>query len=67
MFQGCSSLNYIKAMFLTTPSYEYTSMWVDGVPSEGTFVVNANAEWDTQSCSSYSIPCGWTVETYTPS
>jgi hypothetical protein len=61
MFDGCTSLNYIKAMFTTTPSDDYTMFWVDGVAATGTFVKNAAAEWDVSG--SHGIPNGWTVET----
>ena len=64
MFRGCSKLNYIKAMFTTTPSSSYTSYWVDGVASTGTFVKNKNATWNVTA--SYGngyigIPLGWTI------
>ena len=61
MFYGCSSLNYIKAMFKTTPSSSYTSSWVSGVASSGTFVKNAAATWNVTGTS--GIPSGWTVVT----
>jgi hypothetical protein len=60
MFQGCTSLNYIKAMFTTTPSTTYTNNWVQGVASTGTFVKNSAATWDVRGTS--GIPTGWTVE-----
>ena len=61
MFQGCSSLNYIKAMFTTTPSSTYTSNWVNGVASSGTFVKNSAAQWDVSGV--HGVPTGWTVQT----
>ena len=65
MFQGCKRLNYIKAMFTTTPSATYTSNWVNGVASSGTFVMNSAASWNTgtTSCSVSTYPCNWTVKT----
>ena len=63
MFNGCSSLNYIKAMFTTTPSTAYTNNWVNGVASTGTFVKNASATWDVTGVN--GIPSGWTKETAT--
>ena len=63
MFNGCSNLNYIKAMFTTVPSSTYTSNWVNGVPSTGTFVKNAAATWDVTGTS--GVPTGWAVETAT--
>ena len=61
MFYGCSKLNYIKAMFTTTPSSTYTSNWVSSVASSGTFVKNKNATWNVTGTS--GIPSGWTVQT----
>lgn len=61
MFQNCSNLNYIKAMFTTTPKSTYTSGWVSGVASAGTFVKNAAATWNVTG--TYGVPSGWTVET----
>ena len=69
MFQKCSKLNYIKALFTTTPEYSYTRSWVSGVSSTGTFVKNAAATWDVTGSDSIpygdGIPSGWTVETAT--
>ena len=61
MFRGCTSLNYVKAMFTTTPSSSYTSNWVSGVSSTGTFVKNSSATWDVTGAN--GIPSGWTVTT----
>ena len=61
MFQGCTKLNYIKAMFITTPSTTYTDNWLNGVASTGTFVKNKNATWNVTG--SRGIPSGWTVQT----
>jgi hypothetical protein len=61
MFYGCNKLNYIKALFTTTPSTSYTNNWVYGVSSTGTFVKNASATWNLTG--NYSIPSGWTIET----
>lgn len=63
MFQGCTNLSYIKAMFTTTPNafLGYTTDWVDGVSSSGTFVKNSAATWTTTGTD--GIPNGWTVET----
>lgn len=43
MFKNCTNLNYIKAMFTTTPSTGYTNSWVSGVSATGTFVKNSAA------------------------
>jgi hypothetical protein len=63
MFKDCSSLNYIKAMFTTTPSTTYTSNWVNNVASSGTFVKNSAAQWDVTGDN--GIPTNWTVQTAT--
>lgn len=61
MFSYCTQLNYIKAMFTTTPSTSYTGNWVSGVPSTGTFVKNSAAQWNVTGVN--GVPSGWTVET----
>ena len=60
MFYNCKKLNYIKAMFTTTPSTSYTNNWVYGVASTGTFIRSASAYWDLVAAT-YCIPSGWTV------
>jgi len=60
MFYNCSRLNYIKAMFTTDPSTLYTSSWVYGVASSGTFVKNSAASWNVTGVN--GIPSGWTVQ-----
>ena len=62
MFYNCSKLNYIKAMFTTTPESGYTSNWLSGVDSTGTFVKNKDATWDVTG--ENGVPEGWTVITY---
>lgn len=59
MFRDCTNLNYIKAMFTTTPSNTYTYNWVNGVASSGTFVKNASATWNVTG--NNGIPEGWNV------
>ena len=61
MFQNCTTLNYIKAMFTTTPSTTYTNNWVNGVASSGTFVKKSTAKWDVSGVN--GVPIGWTVQT----
>jgi hypothetical protein len=61
MFYGCSKLNYIKAMFTTTPAATYLSNWVSGVSASGTFVKNSAATWEN-TFGVDAIPEGWTVE-----
>ena len=48
-------------MFTTTPGTDYTSNWVNGVASSGTFVKNVAAKWDVTGVN--GIPSGWTVVT----
>ena len=60
LFYNCSSLNYIKALFLTDPSSaQFTKNWVKGVASEGTFVQDMDATWNEVSVN--AIPIGWSV------
>ena len=61
MFEGCTKLNYIKAMFVTNPATPYTYNWVQGVASTGTFVKNSEAPWNVTGVN--GIPNGWTVQT----
>lgn len=63
MFRGCSSLNRITCI-ATNPdgSAAYTSNWVNGVSSSGTFVKSSTASnW---GYGVYGIPSGWSVENY---
>ena len=59
MFYGCSSLNYIKALFTTNASTIYTSNWVRGVASTGTFIQGSDATWTTTG--NNGIPTGWNL------
>lgn len=61
MFKDCTNLNYIKAMFLTTPSSNITYNWTKNISPTGTFVKNASASWDVTGVN--GIPNNWTVET----
>ena len=61
MFVGCSGIKYIKALFTTEPSNDYTYDWVSGVASDGTFVKSKDATWDVRGVN--GIPEGWTVTT----
>lgn len=63
IFRNCSSLNYIKAMFINTPSTTGQNNWVNGVAASGTFVMNAAAPWNPESYRGvYGVPQGWTVQ-----
>ena len=60
MFQRCRNLTYIKALFTTAPSTTYTSSWVEGVASAGTFVKKSNATWNVTGVN--GVPNGWTIQ-----
>ena len=62
MFFNCSHINYIKALFTSTPSNTYTQNWVSGVASTGTFVKNSKAQWNVTGTN--GIPTGWYAEPY---
>ena len=63
MFDGCTKLNYIKAMFASIPDNHtlsnFTSGWVENVASSGTFVKNGGATWS--EIGKDGVPSGWTV------
>ena len=61
MFWLSSKLNYVKAMFTTTPSNSYTSNWLNGVSSSGTFVKNSAASWNVTGA--HGVPSSWTIQT----
>jgi hypothetical protein len=61
MFYGCTSLNYIKALFTTTPSTTYTANWVYNVASSGTFIKSDSATWSVTGDN--GVPTGWTIQT----
>lgn len=64
MFSDCTNLNYIKMMATDISASSCLSNWVRNVASSGTFVKNANAQWDVSGDN--GIPTGWTVQTETP-
>lgn len=59
MFYKCSNLNYIKALFETTPSTSYTNYWVYNVASSGTFVKSNDATWNVRG--SHGVPNNWVI------
>lgn len=59
MFYGCEKLNYIKAMTESPFNSGYTTNWVYGVASTGTFVKNKN--YRNPPTGVNGIPFGWTV------
>ena len=61
MFEDCSSLNYVKALFVDySGAQNPLEDWLDGVPSTGTFVKNPNATWTKDDV---GIPAGWNLVT----
>ena len=62
MFYGCSSLKYIKALFLDNPGNgKNTANWVYGVSSSGTFEINEQATWYSLRGVN-AIPEGWVIK-----
>ena len=59
MFNNANKLNWIKALFTTTPSRTYTRNWVTSVSNHGVFVKNIDATWTTTGVN--AIPKGWEV------
>ena len=60
MFDGCTSLNYIKCLATDISATYCTQSWVDGVASTGTFVKNPNmTSWKPGTD---GIPTGWAVQ-----
>ena len=61
MFNGCTTLNYIKMLGvdISNTSLKY---WVENVAPTGTFVKHPDANIPTGTS---GIPDGWTVETAT--
>lgn len=65
MFQDCSSLRYIKALFLDDPEQSsFSRNWVSGVAAAGVFVMDAAATWTLRGAN--GIPDNWTVQTVNP-
>lgn len=59
MFADCKELRYVKALFTTniTNNTGYTTNWVLGVSSTGTFVKSKDATWKLSGAS--GIPTNW--------
>ena len=61
MFNGCSKLNYVKAMFTDVPlGVNPLSRWLINVSATGTFIKSKDATWTNEQA---LIPSGWTVQT----
>lgn len=55
-------LNWVKALFTTTPSTSFTSSWLTGTASSGVFVANINATWtDTITRGGHTVPVNWSI------
>ena len=62
MFSYCSSLEEVVYLGNTEPKEYYSSSWLNGVASTGTFYANQNLTWlDTIERSEHTIPAGWTI------
>lgn len=59
LFYGCSKLQYVKAMFTTTPGSGYTTSWAYNWKTGGTFVKNKDAQWSVSGAD--GIPASWTI------
>ena len=60
MFMYCAKLNYVKAMFTTDPTLNYSlTDWLNGVSPTGTFIKSKDATWTNEQA---GIPTGWTVQ-----
>lgn len=63
LFQGCSSLAYIRIGLTAWPLHDYGAGWVDGVAANGTFIKHAALPLEFGPT---RIPTGWTVLVDTP-
>ena len=61
MFKDCSNLKYIKCLATDISGVDSTTLWVEGIPTSGTFVKAAGADWSGKTGND-GIPSGWTVE-----
>jgi hypothetical protein len=60
MFNGCTSLNYIKCLATNISAVGCTTGWVTNVAATGTFVKDPSmSSWTTGTS---GIPTNWTVE-----
>lgn len=58
MFLNCSSLNSVRCYLDPNGKNKYTSTWLSGVASSGTFYAKSEKNWNLYSTS--GIPSGWT-------
>ena len=64
MYQNCSKLSsiHVGATSPKSPGTSYTSNWLSGVASSGTFYYKSGVTWTSSSAS--GCPSGWTKTTY---
>ena len=62
MFTGCTNLSTIKAMFITKPSSNTTSYWLQNAGTKGTFLKNSTATWTDQG-SVTTLPSTYQIKT----
>ena len=62
MFRGCTNLSTIKAMFVTRPSSNTTSNWLQDAGTRGTFLKNSTATWTDQG-SVTTLPSTYQIKT----
>jgi hypothetical protein len=61
MFSGCSNLNRIKMLGISTSGIYYSMYyWMNGVSSSGTFIKHKDATWSDVGAS--GVPNGWIIE-----
>ena len=59
MFEGCTNLNYVKALFTQLYNDNAPYNWLNNVSSTGTFIKSKDATWTNEQA---GIPTGWTVQ-----
>ena len=62
MFDGCTSLNYVKCLATDISEEGAVEQWMNGVPAGGTFVKASSLDWPSGA---NGIPEGWKVENAT--
>ena len=59
MFQGCSSLKWIKIAYTGDYTSTYFANWADDVADSGIFYYNGN-----QTAQDFQLPSGWTKQPF---
>ena len=60
MFNGCTSLNYVKMLATNISASACLQNWINNVAASGTFV---KAEGTEIPSGASGVPEGWTIET----